>query len=43
MKEKIKEVCSSLIYHGRHFSKTRDKIVVKKSVDYLMKILKGKK
>lgn len=28
----IIEICENLIYHGRHFNKNRDKIVIEKSL-----------
>jgi hypothetical protein len=34
--ELIREICVSLIYHGRNFSKTRDEIVLKKSIDAIL-------
>lgn len=42
MKDKVEliqavtEVIISAIYHGRHFSPTRDKVVIRKCVDYIL-------
>ncbi len=37
--EALKELCSNLIYHGRHFNPKRDSVVIMKSVDYLFKLM----
>ena len=34
-KEKLKLLVTDIIYHGRHFSKHRDAVVIKKSVKYI--------
>ncbi len=39
----LEEVVRSLIYHGRHFSPKRDMIVTKKSIDYIIKLMKEHK
>lgn len=39
-KEQLNEVLRSLIYHGRHFSPTRDKVVLRKSSDAIFKLFK---
>ena len=36
MKVKLWEVFKATIYHGRHFSKSRDDIVIRKDVDYII-------
>jgi len=38
LREAVREVVISLIYHGRHFHPSRDAIVVKKAVEYLVKL-----
>ncbi len=35
-RRKIEECITTCIYHGRHFSPSRDKIVIQKSVDYII-------
>lgn len=32
LNKSIIEICENLIYHGRNFSKSRDKIVIEKSL-----------
>jgi hypothetical protein len=36
----IKHLVLSLIWHGRFFSKSRDEIVIKKSVEYIIELIK---
>jgi len=38
LREVVREVVTSLIYHGRHFRPSRDASVVKKAVEYLGKL-----
>ena len=38
LREVVREVVTSLIYHGRHFHSSGDAIVVKKAVEYLVKL-----
>lgn len=38
MSELLLEVLRSLIYHGRHFSKTRDEVVLRKSLDRIIEL-----
>lgn len=39
LEDNILEVIRSLIYHGRHFSPTRDKIVIEKSQKRLFNLM----
>lgn len=41
-RDSLTDLCNSLIYHGRHFHKKRDKIVVEKAVEYIMGIIEQK-
>ena len=36
MREKIAEITTKLIYHGRHFSPSRDAVVIDKSIEYIL-------
>ena len=38
LREAVREVVSGLIYHGRHFHPSHDRIVIKKAVEYLLKL-----
>lgn len=40
-KRKVIEVLNGLIYHGRHFSKFRDEVVIKKCYDRIKDIIIG--
>ena len=42
MTKKLEDLIKSVIYHGRHFSPSRDAVVIKKSVDYILKLIKEK-
>jgi hypothetical protein len=37
--DELKEVIRSLIYHGRHFSPSRDDVVARKSLIRLLQII----
>jgi hypothetical protein len=37
--EILLQIIESLIYHGRHFSATRDKVVIDKSFEALIQII----
>ncbi len=38
-RDQLEEVIKAAIYHGRYFSRTRDKLVIKKSVDYILDLI----
>lgn len=40
LKDKITEIHSKLIYHGRHFSPSRDKVVLDKSIGAILSVLR---
>lgn len=39
MDEQLLEVIRSLIYHGRHFSPSRDAVVIRKSLDRIYDVV----
>jgi hypothetical protein len=40
LRKRLWEVFTATIYHGSHFSKSRDRVVIRKDVDYVMELLK---